>query len=116
MLPYTSAKLSIRLPPTLNPTQAKKFVTKTLTENPPYNAKVEAAGFAAGEGFNSPSFPTVLGEAVTEASNAYYGNKDLAQAEGGSIPFMGFLQGLWPEAKFIVTGVLGPNSNAHGPN
>ena len=48
MLPYTAAKLSIRLPPTLNPKQAKNFVTKTLSENPPYNAKVEAKGFNGG--------------------------------------------------------------------
>ena len=36
--------------------------------------------------------------------------------EGGTIPFMGMLQDRFPEAQFVVTGLLGPKSNAHGPN
>ena len=36
--------------------------------------------------------------------------------EGGSIPFMGMLGEKFPEAQFLITGVLGPGSNAHGPN
>ena len=40
----------------------------------------------------------------------------MSQGEGGSIPLMGFLSKQWPDAQFVVTGVLGPNSNAHGPN
>jgi len=36
--------------------------------------------------------------------------------EGGTIPFMGMLGEKFPEAQFLVTGVLGPQSNAHGPN
>ena len=36
--------------------------------------------------------------------------------EGGSIPFMGMLGETFPEAQFLITGVLGPYSNAHGPN
>ena len=36
--------------------------------------------------------------------------------EGGSIPFMGMLGAKFPDAQFVITGVLGPQSNAHGPN
>lgn len=116
MLPYTSAKLSIRLPPTKDPEEAKKFIIKTLTENPPYNAKVTVTNAVGGHGFNSPVFPEPLEKAFEEASQTYFGKKALTIAEGGSIPFMGFLAEKWPKAKFIVTGVLGPASNAHGPN
>ena len=70
----------------------------------------------SGEGFNAPILPEALGKAVADASNIYFGNKHLTIAEGGSIPFMGFLSEKWPNAKFVVTGVLGPASNAHGPN
>jgi hypothetical protein len=63
MLPYTSAKLSIRLPPTKNPQEAKELVTKILSENPPYNAKVTLSNIVAGEGFNSPVFPPALEQA-----------------------------------------------------
>ena len=36
--------------------------------------------------------------------------------EGGSIPFMAMLGKRYPKTQFVVTGVLGPHSNAHGPN
>jgi acetylornithine deacetylase/succinyl-diaminopimelate desuccinylase-like protein len=36
--------------------------------------------------------------------------------EGWSIPFMGMLGDKYPDAQFLITGVLGPESNAHGPN
>jgi acetylornithine deacetylase/succinyl-diaminopimelate desuccinylase-like protein len=29
---------------------------------------------------------------------------------------MGMLGEVFPKAQFVITGVLGPNSNAHGPN
>ena len=36
--------------------------------------------------------------------------------EVGSIPFLGMLHDMFPASQFVVTGVLGPGSNAHGPN
>lgn len=57
-----------------------------------------------------------MDKAIADASNIFYGNKTLTIAEGASIPFMGFLNEKWPDARFVVTGVLGPKSNAHGPN
>lgn len=116
MLPYTAAKLSIRIPPTKNPEEAKKIVLDTLTANPPYNAKVTISGLNAGEGFNAPAFPEALSTAIKEAGEIYFGQKSLTISEGVSIPFMGFLHEHWPNAQFFVTGVLGPASNAHGPN
>jgi acetylornithine deacetylase/succinyl-diaminopimelate desuccinylase-like protein len=35
---------------------------------------------------------------------------------GGSIPFMSMLGERFPKAQFLITGVMGPGSNAHGPN
>ena len=65
MLPYTAAKVSIRLPPTKDPEEAKKTVMKVLSENPPYNAKVTLTGFASGSGFNNPTFPEPLQTAIS---------------------------------------------------
>jgi len=115
-LPSITAKLSIRLPPTKNRHDAEKFLVRTLLENPPYNAKVHVSVKGSGDGFNAPPLPEALDKAIAEASQIYYGNKMLTIAEGGSIPFMGFLSEKWPDARFVVTGVLGPASNAHGPN
>lgn len=87
-----------------------------MTENPPYNAQVTVANARSGQGFNAPEYHPLLSEALETASQEYFGNKPLAISEGGSIPFMTFLSELWPKAQFVVTGVLGPLSNAHGPN
>ena len=53
---------------------------------------------------------------MAEASEAAFGAPARSLGEGGSIPFMGMLGHRFPEAQFLLTGVLGPGSNAHGPN
>ena len=57
-----------------------------------------------------------LERSLDEASRVWFGPPAVAMGEGGSIPFMGMLGDLFPEAQFVITGVLGPGSNAHGPN
>jgi len=70
----------------------------------------------AGPGWNAPAFAPWLDEALAAASNAAFGNEHRAFGEGGSIPFMGMLGAMFPKAQFVITGALGPGSNAHGPN
>ena len=89
---------------------------KALTENTPYNATVKVSNVRVGHGFSAPDYPEVLSSALEEASQTYFGKNTLYIAEGASIPFMGFLRDIWPSAQFVITGVLGPQSNAHGPN
>jgi acetylornithine deacetylase/succinyl-diaminopimelate desuccinylase-like protein len=50
------------------------------------------------------------------ASRAFFGRDAMYMGTGGSIPFMGMLGERFPGTQFLVTGVLGPQSNAHGPN
>jgi acetylornithine deacetylase/succinyl-diaminopimelate desuccinylase-like protein len=57
-----------------------------------------------------------LGDALDAASRASWGPPAAMMGEGGTIPFMGMLGRVFPKAQFVITGVLGPNSNAHGPN
>lgn len=87
-----------------------------LTENPPYNATVSITNTGYGNGWNSPDYSPWLTKAINEAAEKYFGKPIKGQGEGGSIPLMGLLSALWPKAQFLVTGILGPNSNAHGPN
>jgi acetylornithine deacetylase/succinyl-diaminopimelate desuccinylase-like protein len=47
---------------------------------------------------------------------AAFGKPVAFHGEGGSIPFMAMLGEKFPGTQFVVTGVLGPHSNAHGPN
>ena len=114
--PHTSFKISVRLPPTCDPDMALGELTSALTNDPPYGAKVEFLDAHSGPGWNAPEFAPWLEAALTDASLAVFGDDYRAFGEGGSIPFMGMLGERFPAAQFVVTGALGPGSNAHGPN
>jgi acetylornithine deacetylase/succinyl-diaminopimelate desuccinylase-like protein len=114
--PVTAAKLSLRLPPTVHGERAGQFVKELLEADPPYGAKVTFTLEKNGGGWNAPPLSQWLADAVSAASESYYGKPAAYMGEGGSIPFMGMLGEKFPEAQFLITGVLGPHSNAHGPN
>ncbi len=114
--PYTSLKLSLRLPPTLNGDQATRIVKDTLEKDPPYGARVRFEPDQAATGWGAPPTAPWLDEACQSASRAVYGEPAMYMGEGGTIPFMAMLGESFPDAQFLITGVLGPKSNAHGPN
>ena len=114
--PYTTLQLSMRIPPTTSAKKAVQAMKKTLSENIPYDATIELQFEKAGEGWNAPESKPWLLEAIDKASKEYFGQMACSMGEGGSIPFMGMLGKQFPEAQFVITGVLGPQSNAHGPN
>jgi acetylornithine deacetylase/succinyl-diaminopimelate desuccinylase-like protein len=114
--PFTSAKVSIRLPPTADPHAAMDAVVERLTEEPPYGARVTVERGVAEPGWHAPPEPPWLADALRQASRAVFGRPPSYMGEGGTIPFMGMLGRSFPDAQFVITGVLGPNSNAHGPN
>lgn len=114
--PGTAVKLSLRLPPTLDGDSAGKLVQDLLTQDPPYGARVRFTLEKSSTGWNAPAMSPWLTEAIDAASQAFYGKPAVYMGEGGSIPFMGMLGAKFPGAQFMITGVLGPHSNAHGPN
>ena len=114
--PQTSVKLSLRVPPTLSGAKAGAFVKQLLEKDPPYGAKVSFVLEKDGSGWNAPALSPWLAQAVSDASQHYFGAPATYMGEGGSIPFMGMLGEKFPQAQFLITGVLGPHSNAHGPN
>ncbi len=114
--PRTALKLSLRIPPTLDATNVDSRLKKLLESDPPYGAKVSFEPEKGGAGWNCPKLAPWLETSINEASRAFFGRDALSFGEGGSIPFMGMLSEKFPQAQFLVTGVLGPHSNAHGPN
>jgi len=114
--PKTAIKLSLRIPPSLDATNLEKNLKGLLESNPPYGARVTFEAEKGGAGWVAPEIAPWLAESVERASQAYFGKEAMTFGEGGSIPFMGMLGARYPEAQFLVTGVLGPQSNAHGPN
>jgi acetylornithine deacetylase/succinyl-diaminopimelate desuccinylase-like protein len=116
LLPFTTAKLSLRLPPTLEVARANAIVAKLLSENPPNGAEVSFEAMNMATGWNAPALAPWLEQSLTRASEAAFGKPPAFMGEGGSIPFMAMLGEKFPRAQFVVTGVLGPHANAHGPN
>ncbi len=116
MRPLTALKLSVRIPPTCDPERASSALKAALEADPPYGAKVNMEMEAGAPGWNAPEVSPWLQEAVDSASSAYFGRGAVSMGEGGSIPFMGMLGEKFPQAQFVITGLLGPHSNAHGPN
>ena len=114
--PKTAAKLSLRLPPTVDAPRAARRVQETLEADPPYGARVRFEIESPGTGWDAPPTERWLLDAVHQASQAYFGQPAMFQGTGGSIPFMAMLGERYPRAQFVITGVLGPGSNAHGPN
>jgi acetylornithine deacetylase/succinyl-diaminopimelate desuccinylase-like protein len=115
--PRTSLKLSLRLPPTADAVLATRRVKEVLEADPPYGARVTyATGERPGSGWDAPVMAPWLRDSVARASAAQFGAPPMFDGLGGSIPFMSMLGERFPQAQFLVTGVMGPGSNAHGPN
>ncbi|CTP90737.1 M20 family metallopeptidase [Xanthomonas graminis] len=114
--PQTAVKLSLRLPPTLDGKHAGELLKDVLLRDPPYGAQVSLALEKSSSGWNAPAQSPWLSNAIEAASQAAFGKPAMYMGEGGSIPFMGMLGEKFPGAQFMITGVLGPHSNAHGPN
>ena len=114
--PYTAVKVSMRIPPGVDADAATRALTEALTRDPPHGARVTFTTEHAGAGWNAAALAPWLGAASDEASRAFYGKPAMSMGEGGTIPFMAMLGERYPEAQFFITGVLGPQSNAHGPN
>ena len=114
--PRTSLALSLRIPPTVNGEKAAAKLKEILEADPPYGARVSFDAGQAATGWHAPITAPWLEKAIDEASQKHFGKPAMWMGEGGTIPFMAMLGEKFPQAQFLITGVLGPHSNAHGPN
>jgi acetylornithine deacetylase/succinyl-diaminopimelate desuccinylase-like protein len=115
-LPFNTLKLSFRLPPTCDADEAAKTVEDILEADTPPLSKVSFEVESTMAGWNAPPIAEWLEASMQKASQAFFGKPSMYMGTGGTIPFMGMLGEKFPEAQFLITGLLGPNSNAHGPN
>ncbi|MDJ0709287.1 MAG: M20 family metallopeptidase [Woeseiaceae bacterium] len=116
LLPYTVLKLSFRLPPTIDADDAAVAVKAALEADTPPLVEVEFDADSSMAGWNAPEIAPWLEASMQKASDAFFGKPSMYMGTGGTIPFMGMLGERFPEAQFLITGLLGPKSNAHGPN
>ncbi len=114
--PGTSLKLSVRLPPTTNAQRAGERLKTLLESDPPYGARVRFEAERSSDGWNAPPTSPWLSQALQQASVQAFGSEPVWMGEGGGIPFISMLGRKFPSSQFVITGVLGPQANAHGPN
>ncbi|MGV3569412.1 MAG: M20 family metallopeptidase [Ramlibacter sp.] len=114
--PYTAFKLSLRLPPLVDAGAAVQELKALLEDNAPYQAKVTFESNGGASGWNAPSTAPWFEQALNAASQAHFGAPVGYIGQGGTIPLMNMLSQGFPKAQMMVCGVLGPRSNAHGPN
>jgi acetylornithine deacetylase/succinyl-diaminopimelate desuccinylase-like protein len=112
----TTLKLSVRIPPSVDAAVAQRALIAALVTEPPAGAVVKVAAGEPAQGWVAPTPARWLIDALDEASTEAFGRTASFLGEGGSIPFLSSLGTRFPEAQFVVTGVLGPDSNAHGPD
>jgi acetylornithine deacetylase/succinyl-diaminopimelate desuccinylase-like protein len=114
--PRTELMLSLRIPPTVDARAAAQRVKQILEADPPYGAHVRFEAGQAATGWHAPQTAPWLENALNESSTKHFNKPVMWMGEGGTIPFMAMLGEKFPQAQFLITGVLGPQSNAHGPN
>jgi acetylornithine deacetylase/succinyl-diaminopimelate desuccinylase-like protein len=114
--PYTAFKLSLRLPPLVDAATAVQQLKALLEDNAPYQAKVTFVGTSSATGWNAPASLPWFEQALNAASSSHFGAPCGYIGQGGTIPLMNMLSQGFPRAQMMVCGVLGPKSNAHGPN
>ena len=116
LLPEITLKVSLRLPPTVDPDRASRAVRAAFERDPPYGAQVSFEPESSSGGWNAPAFAPWFDAAMRRASKHVFGREPVSLGGGGTIPFLRMLGERFPKTQFFVTGVLGPLSNAHGPN
>lgn len=116
MRPYTTVKIGMRLPPDVDAEKASTALEEIITAEPPFNADVKYVPTVASNGWSAKAAAPWITKAFEKASESYWGNKPAYMGLGASIPLVKLFSEKWPHAQFMVSGALGPNSNAHGPN
>jgi acetylornithine deacetylase/succinyl-diaminopimelate desuccinylase-like protein len=114
--PSTSLKLSLRIPPRVEGKRVADRLKAILETDPPSRAQVRFHDVDFADGWDAPPLSPWLAKALDEASRTAYDKPAAFMGEGGTIPFMAMLGSEFPNAQFMITGVLGPESNAHGPD
>lgn len=112
----TTCRVAIRLPPTANAKSIETKCREIMTSNPPFNCKITLSNVEAGYGWAAKELPDVLKDSFNKSSKTLFGREFFCFGEGGSIGFIHDLGELYPDCQMLVTGVLGPKTNAHCPN
>ena len=112
--PFTTAKISVRLPPDVDAQTAADALISALATGEGAHITIDLEGVA--DGWVAPPLDAHNTAALERVSRSEFGQPVGFHGEGGTIPFLADLRRSFPHTQFVATGVLGPHSNAHGPN
>jgi len=112
--PSTTLKLALRLPPDVDAQAACDALISAIRTDEGAHVTIDVVGMA--QGWVAPPLDADVAATLDRVSKERFGRAAGAVGEGGSIPFLADLQKGFPGVQFVATGVLGPHSNAHGPN
>ena len=115
LIPKARARVSVRLAPGQEPTDALRAVKAHLEAAAPWNVKVKVTPGAFGEGFLAKTDGQAYA-AATRAMAAAYGRDVVHYGEGGSIPLVAAFLGAIPGAEMILWGTEEPRCKIHAPN
>jgi acetylornithine deacetylase/succinyl-diaminopimelate desuccinylase-like protein len=112
--PYTTLKFSLRVPPDVDAQVATDALISAIATDEGAHVTIDME--PAAQGWLAPPLDDAAAAALSRVSMERFGRPHALVGEGGSIPFLADLQKGYPGTQFVATGVLGPHSNAHGPN
>jgi acetylornithine deacetylase/succinyl-diaminopimelate desuccinylase-like protein len=112
--PSTTLKFSLRLPPDVDAEAATDALVSAIRTDEGAHITIDLE--AAAQGWVAPPLSPGVAATLSAVSKECFGREPGFVGEGGSIPFLADLQRRFPGTEFVATGVLGPHSNAHGPN
>ncbi len=112
--PWTTLKFSLRLPPDVDAQVATDALISAIRSDEGAHITIDLE--AAAQGWVAPPLSPGVAATLSAVSKERFGRAPGFVGEGGSIPFLADLQKGFPGTQFVATGVLGPHSNAHGPN
>ena len=112
--PSTTLKFSLRLPPDVDAQAATDALISAIRSDEGAHITIDLE--AAAQGWVAPPLSPGVAATLSAVSKERFGHAPGFVGEGGSIPFLADLQKGFPGTQFVATGVLGPHSNAHGPN
>ncbi len=112
--PSTTLKFSLRLPPDVDAAAAGDALLSAITTDEGAHITIDME--AAAQGWVAPPLGDDVAAVLARVSKERFGREPGRVGEGGSIPFLASLQQGFPTTPIVATGVLGPHSNAHGPN
>ena len=111
-----TTRVSVRIPPGVDPDTVATEFKRIFEENPPYGAKVTYEFQSGDWGWMAKPFTPGMAKRLSQTTQSIFGTEPGLLGVGASIPFVQIMVQHFPKAEHILTGVLSQASHAHGPN